>query len=134
MKAITRAISAGTCAVLLLVVLSPQMIYAQQSEAPDATAWQEMVDRAIVYLRDQGQADNGSFSAQAGPGVTALVATGLMNVHLPPTDPVVAGALDYVKSFVKPDGGVYVTDAAEVFRPKAEHRGIEPDGFAGPAP
>ncbi len=111
MKACRTCIRAPFYGVLLLTLLAPVVVRAQQSEALDAAAWQEIVDQAVGYLRDQGQAADGSFSAYAGPGVTALVATGLINTHVPLSDPLVARAVDYVKSFVQPDGGVYAPDS-----------------------
>ena len=47
------------------------------SAADDATAkkYSQMVDKAVAFLGTKGQAADGSFSAQAGPAVTGLVAT-----------------------------------------------------------
>jgi squalene-hopene/tetraprenyl-beta-curcumene cyclase len=67
----------------------------------------ELVTKAINYLRTKGQAADGSFSAQAGPAVTALVTTGLLRSGRTVDDPMVAKALKYVEKFVKPDGGIY---------------------------
>lgn len=111
MKAKITGIPAAFIVVLFLAVQTPVTVCAQQSEALDAAAWQEVVDKAVTYLRDQGQADDGSFSAYAGPGVTALVATGLMNTQIPSSDPMVTRALEYVTSFVKADGGIYAPDS-----------------------
>lgn len=66
-----------------------------------------LVERAVAYLRNEGVAADGSFSASAGPAVTALVATGLMQNHRSPSDPLVARALSYLEEFVQSDGGVY---------------------------
>ena len=64
------------------------------------------MDRAIQFLRTK-QAADGSFAANAGPGVTAVAATGLMRVGLGPDDPTVAKSLKYLEKFVQPDGGIY---------------------------
>jgi squalene-hopene/tetraprenyl-beta-curcumene cyclase len=54
-----------------------------------------------------GQAADGSFSAQAGPGVTAIVATSILSQGRSPEDPVVAKSLQYLEKFIQPDGGIY---------------------------
>jgi squalene-hopene/tetraprenyl-beta-curcumene cyclase len=65
------------------------------------------VSKAIEYLRSQGQAPDGSYSAAAGPGVTAIVTTGILRHGRSPEDPIVAKSLKYLESFVQPDGGIY---------------------------
>src|SRR5688500_11512003 len=70
------------------------------AETPTAQA---MVDDAIKFLRTS-QADDGSFSKQAGPGVTAIVVTGLLENGVPASDPMVAKALDYLQTFIRSDG------------------------------
>jgi squalene-hopene/tetraprenyl-beta-curcumene cyclase len=42
-----------------------------------------------------------------GPGVTALVTTGVLKNGRPPQDPLVAKSLEYLQQFVQPDGGIY---------------------------
>ena len=75
----------------------------------EATAkqYQQMVDKAIAFLGTKGQAEDGSFNAQAGPAVTALVTVGILRQGRSPEDPVVAKALKYIEKFVREDGGVY---------------------------
>lgn len=70
------------------------------------TQQKEMTDKAIAFLRT-AQAPDGSFSSQAGPGITGLVATGLLAVGLPPEDPMVRKSLDYILASKKADGGLY---------------------------
>jgi squalene-hopene/tetraprenyl-beta-curcumene cyclase len=76
------------------------------SPAPDKQ-YAEIVSKAYDYLSTKGQAADGSFSASDGPAVTAIVAHGLLKTGRSAKDPVVAKALDYVKTFVRPDGGIY---------------------------
>jgi squalene-hopene/tetraprenyl-beta-curcumene cyclase len=64
-------------------------------------------NKALEYLRTKGQAANGSFSEQAGPAVTALVATAMLRSGLGPDDPTVAKSLKYLEGFIQPDGGIY---------------------------
>lgn len=66
----------------------------------------EMTDKAIAFLRT-AQAQDGSFSSQAGPGITGLVATGLLAVGLPVDDPMVHKSLEYLLASKKADGGLY---------------------------
>jgi squalene-hopene/tetraprenyl-beta-curcumene cyclase len=71
------------------------------------------VDRAgviadgVEYLRTAGQADDGTLTAQAGPGLTAMALTALLRNDVPVDDPMVAKGLKALEGFVKPDGGVY---------------------------
>jgi squalene-hopene/tetraprenyl-beta-curcumene cyclase len=67
---------------------------------------QQMRAKAIAFLK-ASQAEDGSFSAQLGPGVTALVTHALIRSGLSPSDPAVAKALEYVTKFVHEDGGIY---------------------------
>jgi hypothetical protein len=48
-----------------------------QSQGVEAKA-SAVSQKAIEYLTKQGQSDDGSFSAKAGPGVTALVVTSIL--------------------------------------------------------
>ncbi len=78
-----------------------------ETARPDAPDYEQMVSRAIGFLATKGQAEDGSFSSQAGPAVTALVATALMRHGRTPSDPLVANSLAYVEQFVRTDGGVF---------------------------
>ena len=65
-----------------------------------------VVDRGMAYLAG-AQAEDGSFSKQAGPGVTALIASAMLRNGRSADDPVVAKALAYVLANARPDGGIY---------------------------
>ncbi len=67
------------------------------------------VQKAVDYLRTKGQAADGSFSAQAGPAITAIVAASMLENGRKPNDPTVAKALEYLQGFVQPDGGIYAS-------------------------
>jgi squalene-hopene/tetraprenyl-beta-curcumene cyclase len=73
---------------------------------PDPARLEQAVDRAVGYLQS-AQADDGSFSSHAGPGVTAVVTIGLLRNGRSPDDPMVARALAYLRQRVRDDGGVY---------------------------
>lgn len=70
---------------------------------------EQAVSKAIDYLRQKGQAEDGSFTRQQGPAVTALVTTGLLRSGLAVKDPMVAKALKFMEGFVHEDGGIYHT-------------------------
>lgn len=73
-----------------------------------AKTYEQMVGKAIEFLREKGQAADGSYSANAGPGVTALVTTSILRHGRSPDDPFVAKSLKYLESFVHADdGGIY---------------------------
>ncbi len=79
---------------------------AQSPATLDKAKLNQAVTRAVSYFA-QAQADDGSWSASSGPGVTAIVATALMRSGRSPDDPVVARALKYLETRLHPDGGVY---------------------------
>jgi squalene-hopene/tetraprenyl-beta-curcumene cyclase len=64
-------------------------------------------DGAVTFLKHTAQAEDGSFSQLADPGVTALATTALLRSGLPPDDRQVAKSLQYLESFAKDDGGIY---------------------------
>ncbi|MBI3837170.1 MAG: terpene cyclase/mutase family protein [Planctomycetia bacterium] len=69
--------------------------------------YENTVNRALEFFRAKGQAADGSYSAQAGPAVTAVVATAIMKTGRTADDPLVAKSLQYLLGFVRPDGGIY---------------------------
>jgi squalene-hopene/tetraprenyl-beta-curcumene cyclase len=82
---------------------------APTSRGADDTAAlrQQAVQKGIAFLRLAQSAD-GSFSASAaGPGVTSIVVTSLLQNGIGPDDPVVAKALKYLEGTIQPDGGIY---------------------------
>ncbi len=94
------------CAVLSLVLC----VTVSPCQAVDDAHWakaDEAMKRGIAYLRGT-QNDDGSWSPQAGPAVTAMVLTVLLDHPDTPTaDPMVQKALEYVLSKRQPDGGIY---------------------------
>jgi squalene-hopene/tetraprenyl-beta-curcumene cyclase len=64
------------------------------------------IDKAVAYLKSKQNPD-GSFAPKlGGPGVTALIAAGLIR-HGRGDDPVVKKALAYLEKNVQDDGGIY---------------------------
>lgn len=90
---------------------------ASAGEGGTSKQYADVTAKAISFLSTKGQAADGSFSSQAGPAVTALVATGMLRNGQTVDDPVVAKALKYVENFVQPDGGVY--------NPQGNHKNYE---------
>ena len=89
--------------IALLVTICPQL-----SAGADAKPAQldQSVKSAVEFLK-QAQADDGSYSASSGPGITAIAATALLRSGLTTNDPVVAKSLKYLEQFVREDGGLY---------------------------
>lgn len=94
------------CIGLSLLSLTGMAIAADKSVAPDADAYGKAVDRAIAFLETKAQASDGSYSAHAGPGVTAVVTAALLRNGRSADDPLVAKSLKYLEGFVQPDGAV----------------------------
>ncbi len=74
--------------------------------ADEAQQLETVVAKAVDFCRTS-QAADGSFSADAGPAVTAIVAAGLLGSGRTADDPLVAKSLKYVEGFVHSDGGIY---------------------------
>lgn len=80
---------------------------AARGQEVDDKARQEVIAKAIGYLKSSQGAD-GSFSPKiAGPGVTSLVVAGLLKNGVSPKEPVVEKGLKYIESQVQKDGGIY---------------------------
>ncbi|MFL5342391.1 MAG: prenyltransferase/squalene oxidase repeat-containing protein [Gemmataceae bacterium] len=70
------------------------------------------LDKSVAYLKTR-QGEDGSFAPKlGGPGVTALIAAGLIRNGYTPDDPLVASCLKYVEKYVQKDGGIYVKGLA----------------------
>lgn len=95
-------------------VMAFHTVFVPHTNAAD-TDWQgerdQLVKDGLRFLETKGQAEDGSFSGEVGPGVTALVATAAMRSGRPPEDPMVAKSLNYLKQFVRDDGGMYADDS-----------------------
>ena len=90
------------------LLLCGQHAFAQEAAAkPAAKSYEQMVTKAIGYLSTKGQAADGSYTAAAGPGVTALVTTSILSQGRSPDDPLVAKSLKYLEGFIREDGGIH---------------------------
>jgi squalene-hopene/tetraprenyl-beta-curcumene cyclase len=94
---------------LLSALMCPPVLLAAQEDAVNGASAAKLdpaVKSAVDFLRE-AQADDGSFSASSGPGVTAIVATALLRSGLTANDPVVNRSLQYLQQHVHDDGGIY---------------------------
>jgi squalene-hopene/tetraprenyl-beta-curcumene cyclase len=74
---------------------------------PDEKDVKALATKAADFLKSRQGAD-GSFSPKfGGPGITALVAAGLLRNGINMDDPVVAKCLTYLANSVQKDGGIY---------------------------
>jgi squalene-hopene/tetraprenyl-beta-curcumene cyclase len=95
--------------VLAAVVLGWQtpLAHAADDSGADPEQFKEVLEKAADYLKSHQGAD-GSFSPRvAGPGVTAVVAAGMLRCGFRTEDPVVRRALGYLEKNVQKDGGIY---------------------------
>jgi hypothetical protein len=101
---------------LSVAVLSVSLAFATSAPAQESAApqdpdavYQQVVSKGITYLTTAGQAQDGSFSGQAGTGVTSLVTAALLRHGVPIDSPAVSKALKHLEQHVQPDGGIYQT-------------------------
>lgn len=99
-------IRTGAAVVMTAWCLSTPLRLPAQT-GPDPKEVQEMVNKAAAFLKTSQGAD-GSFSPRrAGPGISAVVAAGLLRNGFSPDDPLVARTLSYIEKNVRKDGGIY---------------------------
>ena len=81
---------------------------ASKSETPIDAAIEQSVARGIEFLRQRGQAEDGSFSSETGAAVTAICVRAILE-HRPEAvnDPVVQNGLKFIESKIQGDGGIY---------------------------
>ncbi len=97
-----------TCITLALVLLikasSVGAAGPDKPTGPDLKVLNSAVDKGIAYLKSH-QADDGTWSKEASPGVTGLVLTALLRSKVSVDDPAAAKALKFVESLVDPKEG-----------------------------
>ncbi|QDT95200.1 prenyltransferase/squalene oxidase repeat-containing protein [Gimesia aquarii] len=72
--------------------------------------------KGINFLKNS-QLEDGLWTTETVPGISALVTTALLESGVPASDPVVAKALSRLEGFIKKDGGIYYA--------KSNHRNYE---------
>ncbi len=94
-----------------LLALNPPRASGQSEEMQkENDVLKTTVERSVRFLRD-AQAEDGSFSSYAGPGVTALIVTSLLNNGYTADDPMVEKGVAYVHGHVQPDGGIHANES-----------------------
>jgi squalene-hopene/tetraprenyl-beta-curcumene cyclase len=107
-----KQLNARRCAVsflavcALLAATSRSFAKEAQPTGADSARLTEAINRGVAFLQ-QAQADDGSFSASSGPGITAIVAAALLRSGRTPADPLVARSLEYLEKHLHDDGGIY---------------------------
>lgn len=97
---------------MLLLVLPAMLIITltRPAHALDDEHWrkaQRAIERGIAYLRTT-QHDDGSWTPEPGPAVTALAITPMLDrPDIAADDPTVARAIRYILSKAQPDGGIH---------------------------
>jgi squalene-hopene/tetraprenyl-beta-curcumene cyclase len=104
-----RTISLLLAAGITLVAL--RQLHSADVKPETARLRQQIVDRGIQYLLTKGQASDGSYSKQAGSGLTSICTTALLRNGRGPNDPAVAKSLKFLESLVKDDGGIYTAES-----------------------
>ena len=106
-----------------LVLLSVSMtgsVLAQQAGDPppqtpstdatfDKALYRKTVKSGVEYLLQKGQSDDGSFSKQLSPAVTAMCTSALLEHGIPLEHRQIQKSLRYLESLIQPDGGVYLS-------------------------
>ena len=78
----------------------PARVFGQEAPTPQA-----LMAKAVPFLRTR-QGEDGGWSTQRGPGVSAIVTAGLMrSKQVTAADPMMAKALAYLEGTVGPNGG-----------------------------
>ncbi|REK15512.1 MAG: hypothetical protein DWQ37_09405 [Planctomycetota bacterium] len=98
-----RNLSLFITAVCVLGVFSQS---AHGAEPADSAQYDAIVEKAIAFCQ-ANQAADGSWSADAGPAVSAIVLAGLLRSGRSADDPMIAKGLKYLEKFVQDDGGIY---------------------------
>ncbi len=143
---------------LVMFVVAAGLVLEPACHAADEAAIDAAIAKATDYLVETGQAEDGSFSAQVGPAVTALTVAGLVKSGTPADAPAVQKAVRYVLSFKQPNGGIHPPESlvsnyetaiammalaacntegqhdADIKAAEAFVKGLQWDGGEGPGP
>lgn len=98
--------------ICILVVSISNSAFAQDAlaESPEVAKKRDAAVRSGLEFLTKNQADDGTFSRRAGPGLTALAITAALRNGKSVDDPMVSKGLKAMESFVQPDGGIYAGD------------------------
>jgi squalene-hopene/tetraprenyl-beta-curcumene cyclase len=121
MKAFVQITRLSAAAVAAIICLSATPALSQQRSPEEITTSQDanlrdiesretlrrIAKAGVDYLLEKGQADDGSFSSQLSPAVTALCLVALLDHGVNPDDPRMEKTIQFLKQMVQPDGGIY---------------------------
>jgi squalene-hopene/tetraprenyl-beta-curcumene cyclase len=83
----------------------------QQDVKLDLVALQKTSQLGVEFLMQRGQAEDGTYSKQLGPAITAMCTRALLEHGIALNHPQVQKSLRYLESMVQPDGGIYQKDS-----------------------
>ncbi len=107
-KVISLTVSGLYLAICATTVVA-QNVAGQEPAKFDLPLYRQTVQEGVDYLLAKGQADDGSFSKELSPAVTAMCTSALLAHGVPLQHPQIQKALGYLESLIQPDGGVYIT-------------------------
>ncbi len=104
--------------IMILVGLSISCINSQANAIDELTQKKlnEVRNNGVQFLKNS-QSDDGSWTMSNSPGTTGLATIALLRSGLNKEDPAVKKSLGHLKTFIKPDGGIYAA--------KSIHRNYE---------
>ncbi|MEQ8853279.1 prenyltransferase/squalene oxidase repeat-containing protein [Gimesia sp.] len=106
----------GICAVAWAALASVGIAADAPAKSVDAEKLQKIQKSGINYLKNS-QLEDGLWTTETVPGISALVTTALLESGVPASDPVVAKALKRLEGYIQKDGGIYYS--------KSNHRNYE---------
>lgn len=75
------------------------------ADAPKKAQWDDVVDKAIGYLKS-AQGEDGSWSEKQSPGISGIVLTGMLRTgKVGSQDPTMEKGLKYIESLINPKAG-----------------------------
>lgn len=107
---------ASLCALLLTGLFTSVSAAEPVLSDADLQTLKKEQQKGINYLKNS-QLEDGLWTTETVPGISALVTTALLESGVPASDPVVAKALKRLAGFVQKDGGIYYA--------KSNHRNYE---------
>ena len=91
------------------------MCIRDRPQLTDAERTKVLFDKAstggVKFLLEKGQAEDGSFSKQYGPAVTALCTHALLEHRVPLTNAKVKKGLEFLEGHIRKDGGIYAKES-----------------------
>lgn len=104
----------------MIPLLMACVVSVQAAESPLSAARQQELKKiqtqGVNFLKNS-QLEDGLWTTETVPGISALVTTALLESGVPASDPVVAKALKRLEGYIQKDGGIYYE--------KSNHRNYE---------